>query len=111
VTELARPGLPLECTSAAVQYEHDNGGVLLNSPMDEMPTYREQSTKNVAPGAGSPGARQPQFCDSADVGVVEAGEHARFAGEAGYRRLASCAQESGRTLTATSRPSLVSVAR
>jgi hypothetical protein len=41
VTELAQPGLALECTGAAVHYEHDNGGVLLNSPMDEMPTYRQ----------------------------------------------------------------------
>ena len=37
MTELARPGLALECTT--VHYEHDNGGVLLNSPMDEMPTF------------------------------------------------------------------------
>jgi hypothetical protein len=41
VTELARPGLALECTGATVHYEHDNGGVLLNSPMDEMPTSRQ----------------------------------------------------------------------
>ncbi len=39
MTELARPGLALECTGATVHYEHDNGGVLLNSPMDEMPTF------------------------------------------------------------------------
>ena len=39
MTELARPGLALECTGTTVHYEHDNGGVLLNSPMDEMPTF------------------------------------------------------------------------
>ena len=67
MTELARPGLPLEWTGAAVHYEHDNGGVLLNSPMDEMPTCREVIGKyaiiparrpsQVAGGGGRGGVR------------------------------------------------------
>jgi hypothetical protein len=57
VTELARPGLALECTGATVHYEHDNGGVLLNSPMDEMPTFEEVVPKN---GTDQPSHRSVQ---------------------------------------------------
>lgn len=48
--------------------------------------------------------------DGRDVGVVERRENKRRSFEAGHT-VGSAATDSGRTLTATSRPSLVSVAR